>query len=323
MSRIDDLLARQSHELAALQEAQARDLLRAVDEARAEILARLAALTVRGERTPFTIQHMRVILAQTEAAADQLKRKMSATIEAGAGTAHRLAMRDLLATIRAHEPDFIDAGGQIEWAAVRRLQSGLLLHKYSLDRYGAEVVARVQQQLSIGLLQGATIPELTRRVASSSGVIAKLGGRAELIARMEVSGAYNAGHQAALEEAAAVLDDAGTDDPLMRQADEFFDQRNHPLSRVIHGQVTAIDKPWLVSVSAVAAAAEALGKGTGGVLWPDSGGYYAVHGYPAHFNERGRSIPYRASWDQGAALAGQDAAQRAMLVAPLRRKLAA
>jgi hypothetical protein len=120
-----------------------------------------------------------------------------------------------------------------------------------------------------------------------------------------------------------VLDDEGTDDPLLRQADEFFDARNHPVSRVIHGLVTGISTPWLVSVSAVAQAADRMKKSASGVLWPEVGGFYVVQNYPVAYNERGRFIPYRASWDGGAGLRGMLPEQRAQLPAALRRKLAA
>ena len=322
-SRITRLLERQSRELAALQDDQARKLLALAETARRELAANLAALTTTGGGNTFTAQHLRVLLAQTTAAVDALKARMADVLTAGRDTAGRVAMRDLLQTIRAHEGELADAGNRIEWGAVARLQDGLALHKYSLDKYGADVIAKVQQQLSLGLLQGATIPALTRRVASTSGVFAKLHGRAELIARMEVSNAYNAGHQAAIEEAAAILDDEGTDDPLLRQADEFFDARNHPFSRVIHGQVTGITTPWLVSVAAVAAMGERMHKGTSGVLWPGSGGLYVCQQYPMCYGERGRFIPYRASWDGGAGLRGLLPEQQRQLPTALRRKLAA
>lgn len=306
-----------------MQDDQARRLLALAEDARRDLAARLAALVTKGGDNTFTAQHLRVLLAQNTAAIEALKARMGDVLTTGRDTVSRAAMRDLLATIRAHEGELADAGNRIEWGAVARIGAtdGLALHKYALDKYGADLAARIQQQLSLGLLQGATIPDLTRRVAGTSGVFAKLGGRAELIARMEVSTAYNAGHQAAIEEAAAVLDDEGTDDPLLRQADEFFDARNHPFSRVIHGQVTGISTPWLVSVSAVAKMAEAMHKSAGGVLWPESGGFYVCQSPPHHYNDRGRFIPYRASWDGGAALKGMSSEQRAQLPAPLRARL--
>lgn len=322
-SRITSILAEQSIELSRLQDTTARTLLRYVEDARRELRERLAQTVQAGKGGTFTAQHLRVALAQTEAAVATLTARMSAELSTVGTTTQRVATRNLLQTIRAHEGDLLDAGNRIEWGAVARLtqQGGLLLDTHSVARYGADVIGKVRQAMAVQMMTNATIPAMTNRIASSSGVIAKLGGRAELIARMEVSNLYSQAHHAALEEAAAVLDDPGTPDPLLRQADEYADMRNHPISRVIHGMVTAIDKPWLVPVAEVDRMADRLKKSAGGVLWPQSGAYYVVGRYPAHFNDRGREIPYRASWDGGKGLdwSRMTADQRDQLPAALRR----
>jgi hypothetical protein len=323
MSRITDILESQGRELAKLQDDQARTLLRLAEDARREVRERLETLVASDRELPYTAQTMRVMLAQVSAAADTLKLRMGDTLASGVTATQRKALVDLLATIRENEGEFTDAGNTIEWRTVARLTDpdALLLHRYSLDTYGATVVQRVQQELALGLLQGASIPGITRRIASASGKIAGLNGRAELIARMEINKAYNDGHQAALEEAAAVLDDPGTPDPLMRRIDEYIDARNHPFSRVANGLVTAIDKPFLVPVSEVARVADAMKKSAGGVLWPDDGGFYIVQGLPAHFGDRARLTPYRASWDNGAGLgfSAMRSQQQANLPTALRR----
>lgn len=325
--RITDLLARQASDLASLQDAEAVRVLRLAHAARLELRERLDALIVSGqaERTRYTAQHLRMMLAQTEQVVITLRQRMDETLANSKHAAARGALRDLLHTIRAHQPEFTDTGNRIELDAITRLSAdrGLLLHRYSLDRYGAALIERVQQQLSVSLFQGATLRDIAARVTATDGAFASQSFRAELIARMEISKAYNDGHQASLESAAEVLDDPGTDDPLLRQANEYLDTRNHPISRVIDGLATGIKSPWMVSVAEVRAEADRTKKSAGGVLWPDVGGQYQIGGYPVHFGERGRSVPYRPSWDNGAALRGLLPTQVQQLPPALRSKLAA
>lgn len=324
-SRITSILAEQATELSRLQDAEARALLRFVGDARRELRERLGETVRVGKGGTFTAQHLRVALAQTEAAITTLTARMTGELTTAGTTAQRASLRDLLQTIRAHEGELVEAGARIEWGVAARVaqQGGLLLDTHSIARYGADVVTRARQALVIGMQTNASMSAMIDRVTSSSGVIASFGGRGELIARMEMSAAYNTSHHEALVEAAAVLDDEGTPDPLLRQADEYADARNHPVSRVIHGAVTAIDKPWLVSVAEVDRMADRLKKPATGILWPQSGAYYVVGRYPVHFNERGREIPYRSSWDGGAGLgwARMTADQRSQLPSALRRSL--
>jgi hypothetical protein len=324
-SRITSILAEQATELARLQDAEARALLRFVGDARRELRERLSETVRVGKGGSFSAQHLRVALAQTEAAITTLTARMTGELTTAGTTAQRAALRDLLQTIRAHEGALVEAGARIEWGVAARMakQGGLLLDTHSIARYGADIVARARQAMVIGMQTGASMSAIGERVASSSGVIASFGGRGQLIARMEMSNVYNASHHEALVEAAAVLDDEGTPDPLLRQADEYADLRNHPISRVIHGMVTAIDKPWLVPVAEVDRMADRLKKSATGILWPQSGAYYVVGRYAVHFGERGREIPYRSSWDGGRGL-GWDrmtADQRAQLPAAMRRAL--
>lgn len=312
MSRIDDLLARQAATLAALQEAQVRAVYNALSDASLRVAADLEALRVTGgDRVQrFTAQHLRVMQAQLDAALRQLTtRLVDEQTAAGVGIGER-AYKDLIATIRANEPGFTDTGNRIEWRTVTRLadERGLLLHRHSHERYGAELIGAIQRELVAGVARGLTIPQLTKRIVGADGVFARLRGRAELVARMEVSSAYNRMHEAVMQEAAAVTDIEGDPDPLMHQADEFFDNRNHPLSRAVHGVVAALSQPFRVRIADVQAAAAKLKRPAGGVLMRVEGAWYAGL-YPMHFSERGRTIPYRASWDNGAALARMEGAQ--------------
>src|ERR1051325_11315683 len=148
-SRIDTLLQRQAVDLASLEERQVRAMLRALEDARRDLREQLEALHLAGKEDRFTAQHVRVMLAQVSAGVDQLKARLGDRLSDQEQAAHDKALRDLLAVIRQQEPGFADAGGRIETAALRRLteERGLLLHRYSVERYGAQLVEAIQQEL--------------------------------------------------------------------------------------------------------------------------------------------------------------------------------
>lgn len=95
----------------------------------------------------------------------------------------------------------------------------------------------------------------------------------------------------------------------MKQADESIDRRNHAISRAVNGMVVPLDEPWRIPKSKVDAALAEInaqrkptksGKKRkplrlSGITVPLVGSEY-VGTYPFHFSERGRQVPYRASW---------------------------
>lgn len=296
MARIDRLLENQAADLDSLEERHLRQVLQAYDDARRELRERLNSLVETGQavQTPATAQHLRVMLAQTEAGVAHMQARLYAVFGAAIIEQHNAALANLLATIRAAEPEFHDTGNAIEVAAIRRLseEQGLALHRYSVDRYGRQLIEAVQRELVVGVASGLTPWELTNRVAGAKGsVFGGMRHRAELIVRMELGREYDAGHQASLDEASAVLDDPTTTDPLLKRADEFRDHRNHPLSPALHGTVARPSEEFEVPVSRI------VGGSTGGIVWAVSGGVVHGRGYPAHFNDRGRQVPHRMSWE--------------------------
>jgi len=317
VSRIDDLLERQADDLAGFQDATARAVLRAASDARREMREALEAAVADGldQATPYTVQHLRVMLAQAERVVATLERRIGTELDAAAVKAGEQALGDLLAVIRANEPDFLDAGGGIELRALQRLtvERGLLLHAYSTRRYSSEVMAAIQRELQIGLIRGQNRAAVVARITKvGQGTMAALDHRAELIARMEGNAVYNAMHQAAIEETSAALDEPGRADPLLRQMSEFIDARNSPASRAADGIVAALTQPFRIPVADVRRWEGLMKKragivgdkrGGGGTQVPIVGGYYELARFPLHFGERGRQIPYRATWDNGAALA--------------------
>lgn len=286
MSRIRDLLDRQAVDLGHLQDREARRVLRAFEDARRDLRARLSATSL-----PASEHQIRVVLAQTDAAILALQDRMGQALDAGARASQERALQNLVQVIDRQERTFALHGAEIDIEVLSRLtqRNGLALHKYAVGRYGRQVIANIQRELVAGYAAGLTPHELARRIAGTGGVLARHAGRAELIARMELARAYDEGHQISLEET-AVYDDPDTRDPLLKRADEFFDARNHPFSLLLHGRAVRPRQEWEVP----------LAPGTrGGLVWQVTGRVAHGFGYPAHYNERGRQVPWRASWGGG------------------------
>lgn len=322
MRTIDQILADQEVSLAALEDAEARKFLRAFDDGRRELREKLDKMVASGadEKTRFTAQHYRIQLAQSEAAVLSLTKRLGGALDASTTRMMERSVTNLTEIVRRNEPEFRAAGSPMEFRVGKRLlaEKGLLLHKYSMDRYGADVVESIQRELVQGMVQGLTWDQVRDRIAGKEGsVLSVTKSRAELIVRTEMSSAYNAMHQAGLEEWAA--DDDNEDDPPMKKAIETRDLRNHAISRVLDGQIVPVKKPFRALVAdvqrehAVLQAARA-GKGLkarklNGILWPLLNGAYTGQHQPAHFWDRGRVVAWRRSW-------GGDVAPSAIDVAP-------
>ncbi len=297
MPPINDLLYRQDLALERLSDAQARRCLATLNDARRALQDQL--LAIDDTATPYSAQQARVMLAQVDAASRMLTQRLGEQVEAAALPVGRLAMGHVLAAIRDNERVLVDAGNRIQFQALARIlePDALLLHRHSLERYGRQIVDRIARDIGAGLASGKSIPQMTETVCGTVGTLARNAGSAELIVRMEVSRAYNDSSQQTMEEAAKVLDEPGTTDPLMRQIIELRDKRNHPFSRASEDVTAPMDRPFHVPVAAVEVVAAAMGvRRVSGILWPVEGADYVGFNLPAHYNERGRISPWRASW---------------------------
>lgn len=273
-------------------------ILDALDLARAELRAELLRMLSTGEDDAlrFTAQHLRVTLAAVESAVRAMTQRMGRALDTSVVQQGELALETLMDTIRANDPEFLGtAGSTLEIKALARIteRNGLLLHRHSVERYGLETIDNVQRRLAVGLGRNQRLGDIVDSVA---GVIDAGRPRAELISRMELNSAFNANHQASVEEASDVLDDPDEPDPLLKRIDEFFDARNHPFSRAADEVVARPREPFRVSAAKVAEHAAAMGKRVGGITWPLVGGFYEGMHHPAHFWDRGRQTAWRASW---------------------------
>lgn len=306
-SRLVRLLNEQQEALDALTDREARRFLVTLEDSRRELLETVQALEDSGldKVTEYTAQQKRVLLAQVDAGARQLRRRLATAADDFADAAAQAAALDVVNTVRAAEPDFTDAGGRLDLELARRLdeEKGLLLHRHSVDRYGLKLIEDFRRGMLQGLLQGESIGMTARRLLKAGGPV--FGGmtlsRAELIVRMELNSGYNRMHLAACKATAEETDDAHPGDPMQRRAAEYLDARSHPISWALQGMVTGLDEPWAVPVAEVQAWAAKLGRGVGGITWELRGAHYVGSLYPAHFWERGRQVPTRKAWDDDAA----------------------
>ncbi len=277
-----------------------------------ELRERLLAMQATGldEGAPYTAQHLRVTLAQVESSVQQLQRRLQEALDESLRVTQERALQDLVGVIKLAEPGFVDSGQRLEMEAMRRLseERALLVHQHSVTRYSAEMMETIQQELVAGLATGQTVRQVTDRLTGiRDSVFTTRRWRAELVARMELNSAYNRSHLISLQSARDVLDEPGTEDPLLKRADEYRDTRNHAISRVLHGMVVSIDEPFKVPVAKVHAehrklqderAAKGLPRRRlGGITWPKVDGHYVGAHMPAHFWDRGRIVPHRRSWE--------------------------
>lgn len=308
-SRIDDLLDQQGADLGALEDREVAAFLRAFEDARRELREKLARVLIDKPDQRFTAQHLRMMLAQAEAGIRDLRRRLQEQLDESTQRASAKALSDLIGVVKVAEPEFRDTGNRIEHEAMRRIgqNEGLLLHRHSLERYGAELVGAVQREMMVGLVSGETYNQLRDRITNVDGSpFAEMRGRAELIVRMEMGSAYNRSHQASIETAAELLDDPDDPDPMLKKADETRDARNHALSRVLDGMTVAPKDLFRVPRARVVAEhaklqAERQARGLpvrqlGGITWPLLGDEYVGMHHPAHFADRGRIVPWRLSW---------------------------
>lgn len=165
--------------------------------------------------------------------------------------------------------------------------------------------------LTLGALfaSGVTAIQLAERMTGARGSpIAAQRQRWRQTADVFAGRAGNATTQAIMERAEALRrerEDARTGGrrgrvtgATMHKRDfEIYDpKRNHPISRVLDGQIVPVQSLFRASVAEVERWALTLRKSAGGIFWRQEGGAYVGMTLPAHFGERGIVLPWLPSW---------------------------
>lgn len=299
-----NLLERQGRDLDRLTDAEAARVLAIYEAARRELAERLTAQeAITGGEVTFTVLDLARTQALVEQAVRDLQTRMGAQVDSAVQASKARSIEHLFDLVERAEPDFRGVGGSIRMDALLRISQprGLLLHRFSLQRYGADVVSRMQGHLVQGVAQRLTYVQMRERlVGKEFSAAAEMRPRAELIVRNEMSSAYNGTYTDEVGSLAKRLDVEGDDDPLLLRIDEHLDARSHPISWLLDGKARKPDgPPFRVSVAAVRAKAATLKrKRAGGVLWRVEGGDYVGETLPAHHWERGRVHAWRKSWDE-------------------------
>lgn len=261
-----------AQELLRMERHELETLAKLYEEARIDLLGRLADLADRGRADTFTAQHMRGTLAQIQAGIRamtvRLRGKTSPALEAAAETGLRQTLAEIAFWERAR--GFGEGPiRRIQTSALRSIATRQELLVEALERsvaaYGEHLIGELHRRLGLHLVQRsswtAMSGDIARHVTGSQW-------RAERIVRTELVNALNLGHQSTLETVAAeALPD------LRRQWDAHLDERTSGICRDLNGQVVGVREPFKHD----------------GREFPHP---------PGHPNCRSRVVPWRAAWTQ-------------------------
>jgi hypothetical protein len=307
------LFDRQAEALAGREDRTARRMLAAYEAARQQVRERIAQSVAFGddEVMRYTAQQQRATLAQLEAGVLDLVKVLGVTLEASVIAEGEASIADLVRVL-AHNNDLAGAAGPISVDVLAGLVSPSDELRAVIDlscrRVGLRLVADAHAQIVVGITQRQTWRQIRDNIAGaspSSSVFTRARWQAELVTRNTLNKAYNDVHVAGVKRSAELLDGpkGRPDDPMLMRANEFLDQRTHPLSYVLDGQAVTPGGEFRVNVLDVerrAVALKARASWRRAILWPEvmreGRRVYAGSSYPAHHWERGRVVAWRASW---------------------------
>ena len=238
-----DVLKEQRRRLRRLAERGGVGRLKGIyEDAIAQLEKRLAAIGRRGDT--FTAHQHRMFLGQ-------LRQGLAGIVQAMAGGMADIsrdvqveALRGLIKDISRLEKGFTGAEVVLPIEEAARFQgvvggvreSMLRAHEVSVSRYGAQLIRKMEDRLSVSLLAGEDLGTAIDRVMKTAGTE---WWKAEEIARTELIGGFNATQHQGMKEAARELPDL-----MMRWTEHVSDTAPHGLddrvdvdSIALHGQV--------------------------------------------------------------------------------------
>jgi hypothetical protein len=187
-------------------------------------------------------------------------------------------------------PDYKIAFGRLETNILQAFADA------TLDKVTGDVSAHINT-IKVAIfnkigVQGNNSTQVAKELLSENSVFTGKYAHVETIIRTETSTIYN---EQSLESLRVSND--GRKNPFKKRIVETLDKnRNHPISRVLRGQVKPVDEPFTATVAEIEAAAKAIGKKSGylsGILWSLNGSTYSGMNLPAHYRERGVIVPNR------------------------------
>jgi len=310
VARFDDIAAEQAAETdraVARIERRARALHEAY---RREIIAALvdAGIASSAEVTPASIAP---VLPALQAIADRYAETMRRQLAADLASVSELAAGHVLAVFREYEPG-ITHDAEPEPPADDPVAAFMVTRMWRQQAGDVEARARVAAS---GHLPGFLLVRNATAVEASA--TSAMQARARMVADMEARRVYSERVRREVEaaQARAVRRDQAAPalepdapvanppptaaaDPYLLRIAEIFDNRNHPISRVLHGKIARIGEDFTASVAEVRTQAALMKKRMGGIVWMQRGGQFVGRTLPAHYADRGRIMPWRASWEK-------------------------
>lgn len=199
------------------------------DRAQAELAGKLRREVRAGRPASYTTDRHRVVSAMLQQGQRVLTHRLTGELNAVSREAQEQGVQSATEVLGKLSRDFdaVDPILPTEEASVfQRLvdarQSSLLRqHEASMNRYGAELVTTMEDQLSLSLLQDETPLQAIDRVQSAAD---NQWWQGERIVRTESSWAFNLGHHDAFKEAQTEIPDL-----WMRWSEHVSDEDGEPL----------------------------------------------------------------------------------------------
>ena len=217
------------------------------DQARMDCEAKLAALKKAGKDQTFTAHHTRQVLVQVRDGVKSFQKTLQGHVKQQGQLASTLSQRHTISAIKSLESHFSGTTPvlQVEQAAVfRRVYAGVepaLLNHYaaSISNYGLPLIKKVRDNLALSIIENDTVDEAVDKIVAEDGIFSQDRWRAERIVRTEMSYSYGVTNQFTMEEIAVDIPD------LQKKLIATFDDRTGDDSKELHGQVVAIDQPFV------------------------------------------------------------------------------
>lgn len=278
-----------------LQTAAGADLARIAEDARRRLREALDAAWTGDTVTPLDVVRG---LAVVETVARDLEAQAAAALAVRRRQAREQAIGDILAALALFlpAPTVAQAGGLVAaWNGAApdavtvgdRLPTGL----------GSDLV-RAARPMIVGAARLQLSPAQAVRQIAGPTALRRLTATARTIGDVQVGAAHAQLVQVAGDEIARQLP---LPVRLWKLAIERIDNRNHPISRVLHLQQVPFDADFTAAEAEVAAVARSMGRPYGGIYWPRVRGVYRGTTYPAHVGERGVVVPIAAPRSQAGA----------------------
>jgi hypothetical protein len=267
------------------------------DGARVDLENKLADLMRRGRGQTFGAHHLRLVLVQVATAVKEIESGVLGRLRDTEEVARELAPRHVVTSIERMHAHFAGAAPVLQprqVAVFQRAYEGVspsLLdhHRRSAQLYGAPVIKKVRDQLTMSMLQGEGVDEAVDRVVGATGIVAGERYRAERIVRTESAYSYGVAKQSSMQA-------LGQQVPrLMKRLVATRDDRTGQDSIELNGQTVDVDHPFVWVVK------DSHGVATGKVVR-----YMQPPNRP---NDREITIPWLGSWPASPALDDAGAVQ--------------